>query len=50
MFSHPPSSWAVVIDSEAAALGGRWPGFQPGGSWVVLTDPGGHAFCLVADD
>jgi hypothetical protein len=37
--------------SEAVALGARRPGFQPGGdSWVVLTDPEGHAFCLVAGD
>jgi hypothetical protein len=39
-----------VIDSEVVALGATRPGFQPGGSWVVLPDPGGHAFCLVADD
>ena len=42
MFTHPPSSWAVVVRATR-------PGFQPGGdSWVVLTDPEGHAFCLVA--
>jgi hypothetical protein len=44
MFTHPPSSWAVVVRATR-------PGLQPGGdSWVVLTDPEGHAFCLVADD
>jgi len=44
MFTHPPSSRAAVV-------GVARPCFQPGGdSWVVLTDPGGQAFCLVADD
>ena len=44
MFTHPPSSWAVVIASAD-------PGFRPGGnSWVVLTDPESHAFCQVAGD
>jgi catechol 2,3-dioxygenase-like lactoylglutathione lyase family enzyme len=33
---------------EAVALGAGRPDFQPGGdSWVVLTDPEGHPFCLV---
>ena len=28
-------------------LGATKPDFQPGGkSWTVLTDPGGHPFCL----
>ena len=32
---------------EAAALGAGRPDFQPGGdSWIVLTDPEGHPFCL----
>jgi len=43
MFTHPPSSRAAVV-------GVARPCFQPGDSWVVLTDPGGQAFCLVADD
>jgi len=43
MFTPPPSNRATV-------LGATRPGFQPGDSWVVLTDPEGHAFCLVADD
>jgi predicted enzyme related to lactoylglutathione lyase len=36
---------------EAAALGAGRPDFQPGGgSWVVLTDPEGHPFCLTPAD
>jgi predicted enzyme related to lactoylglutathione lyase len=32
---------------EVVALGASRPDFQPGGdSWVVLTDPEGHPFCL----
>jgi len=37
--------------AELVALGAGRPDFQPGGgSWVVLTDPEGHPFCLVASD
>lgn len=33
--------------NDVVALGAGRPGFQPGGdSWVVLTDPEGHPFCL----
>jgi predicted enzyme related to lactoylglutathione lyase len=36
---------------EAVALGAGRPEFQPGdGSWIVLTDPEGHPFCLTAAD
>ena len=36
---------------EAVALGAARPEFQPGGTeWVVLTDPEGHPFCLVAGE
>jgi predicted enzyme related to lactoylglutathione lyase len=36
---------------EVTALGAGRPEFQPGGdSWVVLTDPEGHPFCLTAGD
>jgi predicted enzyme related to lactoylglutathione lyase len=44
----------AVDDLEGAArevisLGAARPEFQPGGeSWVVLTDPEGHPFCLCA--
>jgi predicted enzyme related to lactoylglutathione lyase len=32
---------------QAISLGAARPEFQPGGdSWVVLTDPEGHPFCL----
>jgi predicted enzyme related to lactoylglutathione lyase len=31
---------------RAVALGARKPDFQPGDTWVVLTDPEGHPFCL----
>ncbi len=32
---------------EVVALGAGRPDFQPGGdSWIVLTDPEGHPFCL----
>jgi predicted enzyme related to lactoylglutathione lyase len=34
--------------AEAVALGAARPEFQPGESWVVLTDPEGHPFCLTA--
>jgi hypothetical protein len=34
---------------EVILLGAGRPEFQPGGdSWVVLTDPEGHPFCLCA--
>lgn len=34
---------------EVISLGAGRPEFQPGGdSWVVLTDPEGHPFCLCA--
>jgi catechol 2,3-dioxygenase-like lactoylglutathione lyase family enzyme len=37
--------------AEAVALGADRPEFQPGGeSFVVLTDPEGHPFCLTAAD
>lgn len=37
--------------SEAVALGASRPDYQPGGdSWVVLTDPEGHTFCLATED
>jgi predicted enzyme related to lactoylglutathione lyase len=45
-----------VADLESAArqviaLGAARPQFQPGGdSWVVLTDPEGHPFCLTVAD
>jgi predicted enzyme related to lactoylglutathione lyase len=33
---------------ELTALGAGVPEFQPGdGDWVVLTDPEGHAFCVM---
>ncbi|GAA1867698.1 VOC family protein [Asanoa iriomotensis] len=32
----------------ALGLGAQKPEFQPGDSWVVLTDPEGHPFCLVS--
>jgi predicted enzyme related to lactoylglutathione lyase len=36
--------------AEAVAFGAGRPEFQPGGrSFVVLTDPEGHSFCLTAD-
>jgi catechol 2,3-dioxygenase-like lactoylglutathione lyase family enzyme len=36
---------------EVIALGAGRPEFQPGGdSWVVLTDPEGHPFCLTAGE
>lgn len=35
--------------AELTALGASVPDFQPGeGSWVVLTDPEGHPFCVSA--
>jgi predicted enzyme related to lactoylglutathione lyase len=35
--------------AELLAAGAAKPGFQPGeDSWVVLTDPEGHPFCLSA--
>ncbi|MFI0937227.1 VOC family protein [Streptomyces sp. NPDC021020] len=35
--------------AELLAAGAGKPGFQPGeDSWVVLTDPEGHPFCLAA--
>ena len=33
---------------RAISLGARKPEFQPGDSWVVLTDPEGHPFCLTS--
>ncbi|MEU0572492.1 VOC family protein [Nonomuraea sp. NPDC005983] len=34
---------------ELAELGANVPDFQPGdGSWIVLTDPEGHPFCIAA--
>ena len=44
----------TVADLDAAtkellALGAARPDFQPGENrWTVLTDPEGHAFCIVA--
>jgi hypothetical protein len=36
---------------ELLAVGATRPEFQPGGDqWVVLADPEGHPFCLVAGD
>ncbi|MYS84983.1 VOC family protein [Embleya scabrispora] len=36
---------------ELIACGASKPEFQPGeGTWIVLTDPEGHPFCLVAAD
>ncbi|HTS98029.1 MAG TPA: VOC family protein [Streptosporangiaceae bacterium] len=36
---------------EAVTLGAGRPEFQPGGeSWVVLTDPEGHPFCLTGGE
>jgi predicted enzyme related to lactoylglutathione lyase len=38
-----------VATKEVLALGATKPDFQPGGDdWVVLADPAGHPFCLVA--
>ncbi|MEV4532513.1 VOC family protein [Asanoa sp. NPDC049518] len=31
---------------RAISLGAGKPEFQPGDTWVVLTDPDGHPFCL----
>lgn len=37
--------------AELIAAGAARPEFQPGeGSWLVLTDPAGHPFCLAAGD
>lgn len=37
--------------NEVVALGAGRPDFQPGGdSWIVLTDPEGHTFCLTPAD
>jgi catechol 2,3-dioxygenase-like lactoylglutathione lyase family enzyme len=36
---------------KAKAVGATKPDFQPGGDeWVVLADPEGHLFCLIASD
>ncbi len=32
------------------ALGARVPDEQPGETWRVLVDPGGHPFCLTSAD
>jgi predicted enzyme related to lactoylglutathione lyase len=34
--------------ARALELGASKPDFQPGDSWVVLTDPEGHPFCLTS--
>ena len=33
---------------RAIAIGAHKPEFQPGDTWVVLTDPEGHPFCLTS--
>ncbi|GIF66793.1 glyoxalase [Asanoa ishikariensis] len=33
---------------RALQLGAGKPDFQPGDTWVVLTDPEGHPFCLTS--
>ena len=53
--AHLDLSVATGTDLETAAgallaLGAARPAFQPGeGEWIVLTDPEGHAFCLVPE-
>jgi hypothetical protein len=39
-----------IASKELISLGAAKPSFQPGGDeWTVLTDPAGHAFCLVPE-